>query len=984
MNFSDILKTRLSFRKIYIGTTLALFTLLMIIVLGYKSIGDNQKSVGWVTHTLSVISKIQKVETELNELGTSSRGYIITSQDRHLNHFQKTLPIFENALSELLYLTRDNPTQNVKVIELKTIAKELTDFHQANIARVKANKTIEAINLIKQGLGQDKVDALRAIIQEMIQKEEALLNERFELQRETTNRTNLIILAGSILAFFLVTIASFMVIYEFKRRIAAQKTLNEASQVQKAILEASAFALIATDVTGKITLFNPAAEKLLGYTSEEMLGRDPGVFHRSEEILKMANHLKMRFGETVPLGFEVFAYRARKGMVESDQWTYIRKDGSPVPVTLSVTAQRDLNGEITGYLGIAYDMTQQLEYEDAILHAKEQAVAGTQAKSEFLANMSHEIRTPMNAIMGMAELLNETELDEEQKKYVEVFQRAGESLLNIINDILDLSKIEAGHFELDKMPFSLSSVVEKSTEIMALKAHQKQLELAVDIDESLTDHFIGDPNRLRQILLNLLGNSIKFTKRGEVLLKIYGGQTGHLGREIILEVQDTGIGMTEEQLKKLFERFNQADSSITKEYGGTGLGLSITKRLVELMDGKIEVQSSHGIGTKFIVHIFMAEDEVPRDAIDVVSLKGKKILIVDDTKTNRFILKKIVDHQGAIAHEAINGTSALEMIERESRKGAPYDLVLLDCRMPDIDGFKVAENVLGSSLKSPLIMMLTSDNRPGDLAKSKRMGLKSYLVKPVLKQELLMEISRAMFQTDKPVLQPEVKIENRVNTELKILLVDDNDENRLVIRSFIKNLPWKVDEAKNGKEALTLFEPGKYDVILMDMQMPVMDGYTATREIRKSETFQNAQPSPVLALTAYALKDEVDKSFEAGCNGHLSKPISKATLIKAIEEYTREFNVVADKDLEELIPDYLENRNKELVLLKEAFAQSNFPYIQSIGHKLRGSAGSYGFSDLSEIGKELEEKSKVMDGTSVRHALNQYQLYLKRVKVSFS
>lgn len=984
MNFSQLLSTRLSFRKIYIGTTVALLTLMMVIILGYQSIGENQRSSVWVTQTLSVIAKIQQVETEMNELGTSSRGFIITSQDRHLNHFEKTRPVFEKVLNDLVGLTNDSPKQQARVLQIKSVSAELIDFHQANIERVKNNKTSEAVALIKKGLGQDKVDVIRAIIKEMIEQEEKLLNDRLHLQKKSTNQSNLIILAGSVLAFFLVLIASFMVIFEFKRRIAAQKTLNEASQVQKAILQASAFALIATDVTGKITLFNAAAEKLLGYTSEEILGRDPGVFHRPEEMLKMADHLKMRFGETVPLGFDIFTYRAKKGMVESDQWTYIRKNGTAIPVNLSITAQRDLNGEITGYLGIAYDVSQQLEYEEAILQAKEQAVAGTQAKSEFLANMSHEIRTPMNAIMGMAELLNETELNEEQRKYVEVFQRAGESLLNIINDILDLSKIEAGHFELDKMPFSLSSVVEKSAEIMALKAHQKQLELAVDIDEELNDHFIGDPNRLRQILLNLLGNAIKFTKRGEVLLKISSGINHGLGREVIFEIQDTGIGMTEEQLKKLFERFNQADSSITKEYGGTGLGLSITKRLVELMDGKIEVQSSHGIGTKFTVRIFLPEDEVPQSEVELVSLKGKKILIVDDTKTNRFILKKIVDHQGAIAHEAVDGTSALEMITKEAKSGKPYDLVLLDCRMPDIDGFKVAENVIGTSLNGPMIMMLTSDNRPGDLAKSKKLGLKSYLVKPVLKQELLMEISRAMSNTQDAVPLPEVKIENRINSELKILLVDDNDENRLVIRSFIKNLPWKVDEAKNGKEALALFEPGKYDVVLMDMQMPVMDGYSATREIRKTEAFQAAEPSPVLALTAFALKDEVDKSFEAGCNGHLSKPISKATLIGAIEEYTREFNVVVDKDLEELIPDYLANRTKELVTLKEAFEHSNFSFIQTTGHKLRGSAGSYGFSDLSEIGKELEEKSKILDGTSVRHALNQYQLYLKRVKVSFS
>ncbi len=696
----------------------------------------------------------------------------------------------------------------------------------------------------------------------------------------------------------------------------------------------------------------------------------------------MARFLSSRFNTQVNPGFETFSYRAQKDIVESDQWTYVRKDGTRIPVSLSVTAQKDDSGNIIGYLGIAFDVTKQLEYEHALVDAKEQALAGTQAKSEFLANMSHEIRTPMNAIMGMAELLNETELNEEQRKYVDVFQRAGESLLNIINDILDLSKIEAGHFELDKVPFTISSMVDKATEIMALKAHQKQLELAVDLDPDLFDYYLGDPNRIRQILLNLIGNAIKFTKKGEVVLKINGGTENHFGREIIIEITDTGIGMSKSQLEKLFERFNQADSSITKEYGGTGLGLNITKRLVELMNGSIHVESTEGTGTKFTVRIFLEEDSKPEDAAEEISLNGKKLIIIDDTKTNRLILKKIVERQGAITHEAENGEIGLKMIHESAKENKPYDLVLLDCRMPGIDGFKVAEQVQSTELKGPMILMLTSDNRPGDLAKSRSLGLKSYLVKPVLKNELLREIARALYDLQ-PKAVMEKKTVSKTQSDLNILLVDDNDENRLVIRSFLKSLPWKIEEAKNGKDALDLYSPGKYDVILMDMQMPVLDGYSATREIRKQELEQKLSPTPIIALTAYALKEEVDKSLEAGCNGHQSKPVAKTSLIKAIEYITKAIDIVVDIDLEDLIPDYLGNREKEVDHLRELFHKGDFPQIQAIGHKLRGSAGSYGFSELSEIGKELEEKSKVSDSASINFALNQYKLYLKRIKVSF-
>ena len=973
---------RLSNKHIILGAASALSILLVVIILGYQSVTNSNKSSDWVNHTLGAIAEIGNIENGIANLVTSQRGFVLTSQDRYINLYQKAKATLDSDIKSFEERTKDNEVQQGRLTLLKSDLVILKNTYDKNFESVKAGKVSEAVDRIKKGLSQDRLDHMQTLLHEMKLMEEDLLNKRIATQKNSGNLASSIVLAGSIVAFFMVLLAALLVLAEFNRRNKIQKDLDETSALQKAILDSAAFALIATDAKGNITLFNPAAEKLLGYSREEMIGKSPGQFHVQEEIEQMSRYLSSRFNAQVDPGFGTFSFRAEKGIVESDQWTYVRKDGTRLPVSLSMTAQKDESGTIIGFLGIAFDVSKQLEYEHALVDAKEQALAGTQAKSEFLANMSHEIRTPMNAIMGMAELLNETELNEEQRKYVDVFQRAGESLLNIINDILDLSKIEAGHFELDKIPFTISNMVDKATEIMALKAHQKQLELAVDLDPDLFDYYLGDPNRIRQILLNLIGNAIKFTKKGEVVLKINGGTKNYFGREVIIEITDTGIGMSKAQLEKLFERFNQADSSITKEYGGTGLGLNITKRLVELMNGSIQVESTEGSGTKFTVRIFLEEDFNHEDAAEEISLSGKKIIIIDDTKTNRLILKKIVERQGAITHEAENGENGLKMIHEAAKENTPYDLVLLDCRMPGIDGFKVAEQVQSTELKGPMILMLTSDNRPGDLAKSRSLGLKSYLVKPVLKNELLREIARALYD-----LQPKAVMEKKTvfksHSDLNILLVDDNDENRLVIRSFLKSLPWKIEEAKNGKDALDLYSPGKYDVILMDMQMPVLDGYSATREIRKQELENKLSPTPIIALTAYALKEEVDKSLEAGCNGHQSKPVAKASLIKAVEDITKAIDIVVDKDLEDLIPDYLSNRDKEVDYLRELFLKGEFPQIQAIGHKLRGSAGSYGFSELSEIGKELEEKSKVSDSASINYALNQYKLYLKRIKVSF-
>lgn len=969
-----------------IGTITILISLILMMGFGYMNFVRKEETFGWVSHTLDVINELQEFETLIQETASNNRALVITDQDVYRIRVRELGPLLAASVAKIDQKTKDNSEQQRNVGRLDETVQNLVTYSNAAIKLLAEGKKSEVIEMVRQGRGQLLLEKISEIIKTMRSEEKLLLEKRMKELRSAENSTSLVIFAVSLLSFFFLILGFFTLRKQLTRRLKIQADLNQLAQIQKTILESAAFALIAVDKDGKINLFNPAAEKLLGYREDEVMGKLPSIFHDPTEVAKMADLLSQEFSETVPVGMDVFTFRARRGLVESDQWTYIRKDGKKLPVKLTVSALRDENDEISGFLGIAYDIAKQIEFEDAIVEAKDTALSANKAKSEFLANMSHEIRTPMNAIMGMAELLKETELDDDQRKYVEIFGRAGESLLNIINDILDLSKIEAGHFELDKSPFSLCAVIEKSVELMALKAHQKQLELAVDISEDLPDHFVGDGNRIRQILLNLLGNAVKFTRRGEILLSVKPGMRLDEKLEIIFEIQDTGIGMTPEQLQKLFDRFAQADSSITKEFGGTGLGLSITKKLVELMHGKVDVQSTYGIGTRFIVSVVLDKDQSFSEETPEMELKGDRVLVVDDSRTNRMILRKMLESREALVTEAESGERAVELVRDYSEKGIPFNLILLDCRMPGMDGFDVASAIRKDpALQGPLLLMLTSDNRPGDLARSRDLGFRSYLIKPIMKKDLFAAIQKSLVEkTDTQVLQKNEGPTERLPERLKILLTDDNDENRLVIISFLKSFNWKIDEAKNGREALLMFQQHKYDLIFMDMQMPVMDGYAATAEIRKLERDRGEVRTPVIALTAYALKEEMEKSLVAGCDDHVTKPVAKATLLETIDKFTREYSFTIDPDLKELIPDYLEKRRAEVREFRKLLEENDFTTLQKSGHKLRGSAGSYGFPVLSEVGKELEEGSRDKDYQRAKKALSLYETVMARIRVRYT
>jgi PAS domain S-box-containing protein len=771
----------------------------------------------------------------------------------------------------------------------------------------------------------------------------------------------------------------------------AEEVLLKAGALQRAIFNSANFSSIATDAKGVIQIFNVGAERMLGYTAAEVMNKiTPADISDPQEVVARAKELSAELGTTIRPGFEALVFKASRGIEDIYELTYFRKDGSRFPAVVSVTALRDAQDAIIGYLLIgtdntarklveaeqkkldqrlrdqqfytrsliesnidalmttdpsgiitdvnkqmealtgctrdeligapfkdfftdperaeaaiklvlsekkvtdyeltacardgkktvvsynattfydrgrtlqgvfaaARDITERKQVEAELKQAKAAAESASRTKSEFLASMSHEIRTPLNAIMGIADLLAKTPLSPEQDKYVQIFRRAGDNLLNLINDILDLSKVEASQLELERTGFSLNDLLEKVTEMVAVRAQEKKLALVCEVAPNVPTDLVGDPTRLRQVLLNLIGNAIKFTESGEVSLRVTPDGNLSVPTALRFTIADTGIGISREKLGRVFERFMQADSSTTRRFGGSGLGLTISKRLVELMGGRIWVESVVNRGSVFSF---------------------------------------------AVPFEIWAGA--------KRRAAVP----------------------VGTGPEPPL-------------------------------------------------------------PALRILLAEDSADNRTITLAYLEDTPYRVEIAETGAIACEMFEAERYDLVLMDRQMPVMDGLTATRTIRTWEQANDRPPTPIIALTASALKGDREKCMAAGCTAYLTKPIKQAVLLQAIKEHFmvapppskedsgRKGAALADTEpkFADRIPAFQKNCRRHVIAMLDALDRGDFETVEFLGHGMRGAGGMFGFQVITDIGAALEQAAESADADASRKWVGELSRYLDRVEI---
>ena len=738
-----------------------------------------------------------------------------------------------------------------------------------------------------------------------------------------------------------------------------------------AIVNSSADAIVGKTPDGTITSWNPGAERIYGYSASDVIGR-------SSDFL-IPDHL--RESESA-----ILEAAGKGGETRTYETERVRGDGTIIPVSLTISPIRGDSG-IHGVATIAQDITERRRSEEELVAAREAALESSRLKSEFLATMSHEIRTPMNGVIGLTALLLETHLDEVQRQYAEGVRGAGESLLSLINDILDFSKLEAGKVDLDLDSFDPRVLVEEVAGLLAESAQTKGLELIAYCRPEVPRRLIGDAGRIRQVLLNLASNAVKFTPAGEVAIKASVTEQADGKVTVRFEVRDTGIGIEPGNHERLFESFSQADASTTRRFGGTGLGLAICQRLTEAMDGKIGLDSALGEGSTFWFSIPLPISDsataAPAPAADL--LAGLKVLVVDDNATNRLVLESQLAGWKMRPDSVEGGPQGLGQLHAMAAAGKPYQIAVLDMCMPQMDGVELARQIRrDESLRDLRIIMLTSTMQ---VSRTELLdaGVQEWLTKPVRSSEFFDRLMRLMASPSGAMRVPERPTAARKEAQDahrgRILVVEDNEVNQLVARSMVARLGFDVDLVTDGSQAVSAAAAGTYAAVLMDCHMPVMDGFEATRAIRSG---QESGSLPIIAMTAGALDEDRERCFAAGMDDYLTKPLDLARLEEVLDRWIppapvqessppREVTLNGQPSIDPVRLAVLRELGPAdgrglLPAAAEAFREGLRPSLQAIrealddgggalksaAHKLHGAAANIGASRAAELCRELE------------------------------
>ena len=823
---------------------------------------------------------------------------------------------------------------------------------------------------------------------------------------------------------------------ELKERKKAEREMRKLKEFHENILQNMSEGVVLEDSGGVIQFANSQVERMFGKPADVLTGkhlRDVAESDLHEKIEELKKHSTRDSTEQ----FEYTAAGRGEGAIpvlvsmsclyDEDEYVgriYVFTDIQDIKKAQD--ALKKYAGELEEARELQQVYTQELEHVITELEeAKEAAEEATRLKSEFLANMSHEIRTPMNGVIGMTELALDTELSPMQREYLEAVYNSAESLLVLINDILDFSKMEAGKLGLEKIGFSLGNVISGAMRSIAYQADKKDLELLYTIDPAIPDNLVGDPGRIRQILINLVSNGLKFTEQGEVVLEIHQEKQLPTG-EIVLHfsVTDSGIGIPRAKQKMIFDVFTQADGSTTRKYGGTGLGLAITSRLIEMMKGRISVESpAKKLGTDkggpgstfhFTLSLGVAEHQIQTNEPADFSLADMNVLAVDDNSTNLTIVESMLKKWQGTVSLARSGKEAVQMIEDAFNRGCPYDIVLVDAHMPEMDGFELARIITTHKHHAgiPVMMLSSSDvrNRKDRLMES---NISYYLQKPLRKKDLqamLIELFAAQKKeaaelapwSNIPPDKTAVKESDQEN--VSILLAEDNMINRKLAMSLLSKKGWNVTCAENGKECVDLYKKGSYHVILMDVQMPVMDGLAATREIRAYDEKRSVH-IPIIAMTAHAMKGDREKFLARGMDDYISKPMKSSQLYEMVEKYIAADEpgpepfidhqlanmadvmdaVDGDKDLvRELVNDFLEIYPVQLDELMHAVEKSDAQQIERKAHLFKGSVGNFGVEAAHKLAYQLEKMGREEKLDNAGSVMNELYEEMKKIKTYLS